>query len=632
MNLINIENLTKVYTERKLFDGASFSLQDGEKVGIIGVNGTGKTTLLRMIMGEEETDEGTVTTANHVVMRYLPQHPEFEPEKSSLECVLEGNVTDENRWSVESDAKAMMTRLGIKDFMQPAGQLSGGQRKRLALISVLLSPADILLLDEPTNHLDNDMADWLEDYLKKWRGALIMVTHDRYFLDSVCNRIVEIDKGKIYSYQANYSGYLELKTQRQEMETASERKRQSILRVELEWIQRGARARSTKQKARIQRYEELRDRENPAQDSQMELSSISTRMGKTTVELENICKAYGDRKLIEDFSYIFLKGDRVGFIGPNGCGKSTLMKIIAGIIPQDSGQVIIGQTVKIGYYAQEIASEKNEDENEIDLSYMNPDQRVIDYVKDTAEYIQTVDGVISASVLLERFLFPPEKQYSPIGKLSGGEKKRLNLLRVLATSPNFILLDEPTNNLDIATLTILEDYLDRYEGIVVTVSHDRYFLDRTMKRIFAFEGDGKLKQYEGGYTDYVNRLAAEGRTPGGNIAARSAGADISGNSQNQKSEESVIEKNDSTATWKQKKKLKFSYKEQKEYETIEDDIAALEQKLEDLDNEMAENATNAAKLRELVEKKENAEKMLEEKMDRWEYLEELAAKIAGQQS
>lgn len=634
MNLINIENLTKVYTERKLFDGASFSLQDGEKVGIIGVNGTGKTTLLRMIMGEEETDEGTVTTANHVVMRYLPQHPEFDPEKSSLECVLEGNVTDENRWSVESDARAMMTRLGIKDFMQPAGQLSGGQRKRLALISVLLSPADILLLDEPTNHLDNDMADWLEDYLKKWRGALIMVTHDRYFLDSVCNRIVEIDKGKIYSYQTNYSGYLELKTQRQEMEAASERKRQSILRVELEWIRRGARARSTKQKAHIQRYEELRDRQAPVQDSQVELSSISTRMGKTTVELENICKAYGERKLIDDFSYIFLKGDRVGFIGPNGCGKSTLMKIIAGIIPQDSGQVIIGQTVKMGYYAQEIASEKNEDENEIDLSYMNPDQRVIDYVKDTAEYIQTVDGVISASVLLERFLFPPEKQYSPIGKLSGGEKKRLNLLRVLATSPNFILLDEPTNNLDIATLTILEDYLDRYEGIVVTVSHDRYFLDRTMKRIFAFEGDGKLKQYEGGYTDYVNRLAAEGRTPGETGLNQSAGAAGStlGNSKNQESGENGTVKADSTATWKQKKKLKFSYKEQKEYETIEDDIAALEQKLEDLDNEMAENATNAAKLRELVEEKENAEKMLEEKMDRWEYLEELAAKIAGQQS
>ena len=315
MNLINIENLTKVYTERKLFDNTSFSLQDGEKVGIIGINGTGKTTLLRMIMGEEETDEGTITTANHVVMRYLPQHPEFEPEKSSLECVLEGNVTEENRWSVESDAKGMMTRLGIKDFMQPAGQLSGGQRKRLALISVLLSPADILLLDEPTNHLDNDMADWLEDYLKKWRGALIMVTHDRYFLDSVCNRIVEIDKGKIYSYQTNYSGYLELKTQRQEMEAASERKRQSILRVELEWIRRGARARSTKQKAHIQRYEELRDHQAPVQDSQVELSSISTRMGKTTVELENICKAYGERKLIDDFSYIFARYEKMGIVG-----------------------------------------------------------------------------------------------------------------------------------------------------------------------------------------------------------------------------------------------------------------------------------------------------------------------------
>ena len=581
MNLINIDNLTKVYTERKLFDNTSFSLQDGEKVGVIGINGTGKTTLLRMIMGEEETDEGTVTTANHVVMRYLPQHPEFEPEKSSLECVLEGNVTEENRWSVESDAKAMMTRLGIKDFMQPAGQLSGGQRKRLALISVLLSPADILLLDEPTNHLDNDMADWLEDYLKKWRGALIMVTHDRYFLDSVCNRIVEIDKGKIYSYQTNYSGYLELKTQRQEMEAASERKRQSILRVELEWIRRGARARSTKQKAHIQRYEELRDRQAPVQDSQVELSSISTRMGKTTVELENICKSYGERKLIDDFSYIFLKGDRVGFIGPNGCGKSTLMKIIAGIIPQDSGQVIIGQTVKMGYYAQEIASEKNEDAQEIDLSYMDPAKRVIDYVKDTAEYIRTVDGVISATVLLERFLFPPEKQYSPIGKLSGGEKKRLNLLRVLATSPNFILLDEPTNNLDIATLTILEDYLDRYEGIVVTVSHDRYFLDRTMKRIFAFEGDGKLRQYEGGYTDYSLKKSAEKEAEEAE-QEKKAGNGV-------KTDAQVTKKGQRT---RGPQKLKFTYQEQRDYETIESEIAALEEKIDMLDQEMAAASTD----------------------------------------
>ena len=568
MNLINIEKLTKSYTERKLFEDASFSLQEGEKVGIIGINGTGKTTLLRMIMGTEEAEEGNITVANHVVMRYLPQHPEFSPEKSSLECVLEGNVTEENRWSIESDAKAMMTRLGIKDYSQPAGQLSGGQRKRLALISVLLSPADILLLDEPTNHLDNDMADWLEDYLKKWRGALIMVTHDRYFLDSVCNRIVEIDKGKIYSYQTNYSGFLELKTQRQEMEVASERKRQSILRVELEWIRRGARARSTKQKAHIQRYEELRDKQAPVQDSQVELSSISTRLGKTTVELDHICKSYGEKKLIDDFSYNFLKGDRVGFIGPNGCGKSTLMKMIAGIISPDSGKVIIGQTVKMEYYAQEIASEKPTDETEIDLSYMDPNQRVIDYVKDTAEYIQTVDGLMSASVMLDRFLFPPEKQYSLIGKLSGGEKKRLNLLRVLASSPNLLILDEPTNNLDIATLTILEDYLDRYEGIVVTVSHDRYFLDRTMRRIFAFEGDGKIRQYEGGYTDYALKKQAE-----------------------REAEETETSKKVEMATGATKKgqrtrgpqKLKFTYQEQKDYETIEADIAALEEKIENLD-------------------------------------------------
>lgn len=615
MNLINIEKLTKSYTERKLFEDASFSLQEGEKVGIIGINGTGKTTLLRMIMGTEEAEEGNITVANHVVMRYLPQHPEFSPEKSSLECVLEGNVTEENRWSIESDAKAMMTRLGIKDYSQPAGQLSGGQRKRLALISVLLSPADILLLDEPTNHLDNDMADWLEDYLKKWRGALIMVTHDRYFLDSVCNRIVEIDKGKIYSYQTNYSGFLELKTQRQEMEVASERKRQSILRVELEWIRRGARARSTKQKAHIQRYEELRDKQAPVQDSQVELSSISTRLGKTTVELDHICKSYGEKKLIDDFSYNFLKGDRVGFIGPNGCGKSTLMKMIAGIISPDSGKVIIGQTVKMGYYAQEIVSEKPTDETEIDLSYMDPNQRVIDYVKDTAEYIQTVDGLMSASVMLDRFLFPPEKQYSLIGKLSGGEKKRLNLLRVLASSPNLLILDEPTNNLDIATLTILEDYLDRYEGIVVTVSHDRYFLDRTMRRIFAFEGDGKIRQYEGGYTDYALKKQAE-----------------------REAEETETPKKAETATGATQKgqrtrgpqKLKFTYQEQKDYETIEADIAALEEKIGKFDKEMETASTDFVKLNQLVTEKEATEKLLEEKMDRWMYLEDLAARIAEQ--
>ena len=623
MNLINVENITKTYTERKLFEHASFSLQEGEKVGVIGINGTGKTTLLKMLAGQEEPDEGTITTANHVVIRYLPQHPEFDPAMSSLECVLEGNGTDENRWTIESDAKAMMTRLGIKDFNQPAGQLSGGERKRLALISALLSPADILLLDEPTNHLDNDMADWLEDYLKKWRGALIMVTHDRYFLDSVTNRIVEIDKGSIYSYQTNYSGFLELKAQREEMEAASERKRQSILRVELEWIRRGARARSTKQKAHIQRYEELRDRQAPVQDAKVELSSISTRLGKTTVELEHICKRYGERTLIDDFTYIFLKGDRVGIIGPNGCGKSTLMKIIAGLIPPDFGQVIVGQTVKMGYYAQEIASQKPEDgsqENEIDFSYMNPEQRVIDYVKDTAEYIRTADGMISASAMLERFLFPPEKQYSPIGKLSGGEKKRLNLLRVLASSPNFLLLDEPTNNLDIATLTILEDYLDRYEGIVVTVSHDRYFLDRTMRRIFAFEEGGRLRQYEGGYTDYAARKEAEEEA------------------KQEEKQEAKTETGSKAAPSSDKKgqrtrgpqKLKFTYKEQKDYETIEGEIAGLEEKIAALEKNMEDSAHDFVKLNQLMAEKEELEAALEEKMERWMYLEELAAKIAAQ--
>lgn len=619
MNLINIEKITKVFAERKVFDQASFFLQEGEKVGVIGINGTGKTTLLKMLAGMEEPDEGTITTANHVVIRYLPQHPEFDPKMSSLECVLAGNVSDENRWTIESDAKSMMTRLGIKDFEQLAGQLSGGQRKRLALISVLLSPSDVLLLDEPTNHLDNDMADWLENYLKKWRGALIMVTHDRYFLDSVCNRIVEIDKGSVYSYQTNYSGFLELKAQREEMEAASERKRQSILRVELEWMRRGARARSTKQKAHIQRYEELRDREAPVQDSKLELSSISTRLGKTTVELEHICKSYGERKLIDDFNYIFLKGDRVGIIGPNGCGKSTLMKIIAGIVAQDSGQVIVGQTVKMGYYAQEIASEKpkgDSQENEIDFSYMDPGQRVIDYVKDTAEYIQTADGTLSASAMLEKFLFTPEKQYSPIGKLSGGEKKRLNLLRVLCSSPNFLALDEISNDIDIATLTILEDYLDRYEGIVVAISHDRYFLDRTMKRIFAFEGDGKLKQYEGGYTDYAMRKAAEAE------GEQEENVGIAG-----KQNAPVKEKGQRT---RGPQKLKFSYKEQKDYETIETDMAALEDRIAELDKDIEASAHDFVKLSQLIAEKEELEAALEEKMGRWMYLEELAAKIAEQ--
>lgn len=614
MNLINIENVTKAYTERKLLDGASFSLQDGEKVGVIGINGTGKSTLLKIIAGIEEPDEGSVVRANHIVVRYLPQNPVFDGNMTILEAVLAGaDVSD--FWTVESDAKSLLTKLGITDFTQKVGELSGGQRKRLALVAAVVVPCDVLILDEPTNHLDSAMSDWLEDFLKKWRGALVMVTHDRYFLDAVCSRIVEVDKGAVYSYDTNYSGYLERKAAREESAEASERKRQSILRKEIEWMKRGARARSTKQKGRIKRFEEMQGEMAPQQDGQVEIGSVSTRMGRTTVELEHISKIYGERVLIRDFSYIFLKADRIGFIGPNGSGKTTLMKMIDGRVVPDAGTITIGQTIKIGYYTQEIENSKD-----AGIAYMDPEEKVIDYIRNTAEYVRTTEGLVSATMMLERFLFPSSQQYSPIGKLSGGEKRRLNLLRVLMEAPNVLILDEPTNDLDIKTLTILEDYLDSYDGIVIAVSHDRYFLDRVVRRIFAFEGDGEIRQYEGGYTDYRNRLEEEGRQMPG--MSQGAAAAETG------TQTSTVP--DSKATWTSGKKLKFSYKEQREYETIEDDIAALEQKVEDLDNEMAANATNAAKLRELMEEKEQTEAALEEKMERWEYLEELAAKIAGQ--
>lgn len=649
MNIINVENITKSYTERKLFDKASFYLQESEKVGVIGINGTGKSTLLKIIAGLEEPDEGVVTCANHIVVRYLPQNPVFDPEMTVIESVLTqcvqnfvgsdagtnenaGNharmYMEEQKWNLESDAKSMMTRLGIYDFSQKTGELSGGQKKRLALVAALLVPCDVLILDEPTNHLDSAMADWLESFLKKWRGALVMITHDRYFLDSVCNRIVEVDKGAIYSYDTNYSGYLERKAEREDSAQASERKRQAILRKELEWVRRGARARSTKQKGRLQRYEELKSQSAPETDGRVEMSSIYTRMGKTTIELSGITKRYDGRTLIDDFSYIFLKGDRVGFIGPNGSGKTTLMKMIAGRVQPDEGSITVGATIKIGYYTQEIETGKD-----AGIAYMDLEENVIDYIKNTAEYVRTTDGLVSASNMLERFLFPSSQQYSPIGKLSGGEKRRLNLLRVLMESPNVLILDEPTNDLDTRTLAILEDYLDSYEGIVIVVSHDRYFLDRVVRRIFAFEVDGAIRQYEGGYTDYVNRLAEEGRTPGAEVQAAAAGAGTgkSAGSADGEGEEDGNTKPDSAATWKHEKKLKFSYKEQREYETIEDDIAALEGKIGKLDEEMAVNATNSVKLGELLKEKEEAERQLEEKMERWEYLEELAARIARQE-
>lgn len=554
----------------------------------------------------EEPDSGTVTRANNIVVRYLPQTPDFQRDITVLEAVMEGNRTHENEWSLESDAKTMLQKLGISDYGMKVDTMSGGQRKRVALASTLLSKADILVLDEPTNHLDSAMADWLEEYLKSYRGALVMVTHDRYFLDSVSNRIVEIDKAKIYSYQTNYTGFLELKAQREDMEYATERKRQSILRVEIEWMKRGARARSTKQKAHIQRYEQLAAQRGPQQEAQLELSSVSTRMGRTTVELQQITKSYDGKTLIRDFSYIFLKNDRIGFIGENGCGKTTLMKILCGIEQPDSGAVVTGQTIKLGYYAQEIRNDA-----QAGLAYMKPDMRVIDYIRNTAEYVQTVDGSVSASVMLDRFLFPPEKQYGLLGKLSGGERRRLNLLRVLMEAPNVLILDEPTNDLDIQTLTILEDYLDHFEGIVIAVSHDRYFLDRVVRRIFAFE-NGTIRQYEGGFTDYqAKQQEEETEKSSTNAGAGQAQANLK-------------------TIKNRQEKIRFSYKEQKEYETIEHEIAALEAQLEKLDGDMASNASDFVRLNELTKEKERTEQLLEEKLERWMYLQELAEKIAAQ--
>ena len=615
MNILTVENITKAYGERKLFDHAGFYLQEGEKAGIIGINGTGKSTLLKMIAGLEEPDEGKIIMANHVVVSYLPQNPFFEPEetvitavvKSAMEAKLQKEhqtLSHEEEAQIAAEAKAMLTKLGVFDFEQKCKELSGGQRKRLALVAVLLSPADLLVLDEPTNHLDNEMSDWLEEMLKKRKSAIVMITHDRYFLDSVSNRIVEIDKGQIYSYSTNYSGFLELKAQREEMAEASQRKRDAILRVELEWVKRGARARSTKQKARLERYEEMKNIAAPVKDGTVELSSVASRLGRTTVELENIGKAYADKVLIKDFTYIFLKNDRVGFIGKNGCGKSTLMKIIMGMEQPDSGTVTIGQTVKLGYYAQEIGNE-----------IMNPDQRVIDYIRDAAEYVETNEGKISAARMLEKFLFAGEDQYGLLGKLSGGEKRRLYLCKILMEAPNVLILDEPTNDMDIATLRILENYLDEFQGIVIVVSHDRYFLDRTVRRIFSFEEDGTLNQSEGGYTDYVNRK-------------RETTEETTANNSNKPTTADKADRSNWNAG--RQKKLKFTYQEQRDYETIESDIAALEEKIEKLEGEMAAVSTDFVKLNQIMAEKEAAESMLEEKMDRWMYLEELAARIAEQ--
>ena len=645
MSLITIEHLTKSYTERLLFDDTAFSINEGEKVGLIGINGTGKSTLLKIVAGLEEPDDGSVVRRRNLYIRYLPQIPVFTAGDTVLDAIVRDNASEphfSSREEIEASAKNILTRLGIYDFDEKVEHLSGGQRKRVALTSVLLSTADLLILDEPTNHLDSEMADWLEDYLKKFRGALLMITHDRYFLDSVTNRIVELDKGKLYSYQTNYEGFVKLKAERIDIAVASERKRQSILKTELAWMQRGARARSTKQKAHIQRYEALRDMDAPEFDKEVEMESISSRLGRTTVEVKDLCKSYGNKVLLKDFTYIFLKNDRVGIIGPNGSGKSTLMKMIAGWVQPDSGSIEIGQTVKIGYFSQE---------NEA----MDESLKVIDYIRNVAEYVQTKDGSISASQMLERFLFPGSVQYTTISRLSGGEKRRLYLLRILMDAPNVLLLDEPTNDLDIRTLTILEDYLDSFQGIVITVSHDRYFLDRMVRRIFAFEGDGKVVQYEGGFTDYqaayllkhpdlLGGSAGRGKNGAagdryGRGAAGSVGA-AGGNGAAGSLDQNAVDADGLNAAGAGKKssqdgrahqkKLKFSYKEQREWDTIEDEIAGLEAEIETLDGQIAESATNYGKLNQLMAEKAEKEALMEEKMDRWMYLQELAEKIAAQ--
>ncbi len=614
MNILTVENIEKSYGERKLFDKASFSMQEGEKVGVIGINGTGKSTLLKMIANLEETDQGSITLAGHVVCGYLPQNPVFDGKEKVLEAVLRKYTESKGQEGedVEIRARAMLTRLGVTEFEMPCAHLSGGQKKRLALVAALLIPSDLLILDEPTNHLDSDMAQWLEEQLKRRTGALIMVTHDRYFLDRVTDRIIEIDKGGIYSYQGNYSIYLQRKTQREESALASERKRQSILRKELEWVKRGARARSTKQKARLERYEELKNVSAPVSDGRVEASfAAAARLGRTTVELSHVSKRYGQKALIEDFSYVFLKDARIGFVGKNGCGKTTLMKMITGSEQPDRGEIVVGQTVRLGYYAQEIGQEQ-----------MDPDQTVIDYIRDVAEFVETREGKVSASRMLELFLFEGREQYGLLKTLSGGERRRLCLLKVLMEAPNVLILDEPTNDLDISTLTVLEDYLDSFAGIVIVVSHDRYFLDRTVRRIFSFEEGGILRQHEGGYTDYRLRRQEEENQDGGRGAKNPGGKDKNG------SKDKGGRKND----WKRpSSRLKFTYKEQKEYETIEAEIASLEERLGRLEDEILKAAADFVKLNRLTGEKQETESLLEERMDRWMYLEELKAKIDAQE-
>ena len=589
MNILNLEHVSKSFENRVLLDDVTLGLEDTDKIGVIGINGTGKSTLLSITAGTLAPDEGKVVRGKEIRISYLSQNPEFDNSLSVLENVARTVNGKDTFWDTTGEAKAMLQRLGIEDPGVSPEILSGGQRKRAALAAALLTPCDLLILDEPTNHLDNDMIEWLEDYLIRYRGAILMVTHDRYFLDSVTGQIVEIDRGKLYRYAENYSGYLELRQQRMDYALAAERKMAALYRKDLAWIMRGARARSTKQKAHIRRFEELRDRDKIVEDRNVAINALTSRLGGKTIEIEGIAKGYDGRVLFHDFSYIFLKNDRIGIIGPNGCGKSTLVKTIIGQITPDEGQISIGQTVKIGYFGQENEPPKDESE------------RVIDYVKDIAEYIRTEDGLTSASAMCEQFLFDSNMQYTPISKLSGGEKRRLYLLRVLMGAPNVLILDEPTNDLDIQTLRVLEDYLDRFAGIIIVVSHDRYFLDRVVTRIFYFDGSGKIGRVEGAYAEYREKRLLE-----------EAAQEI----------KPAAEKKTAPAPPKRAKK-KLSYHEQREYDTIEEEIDRLQAEADRLAEEIEQSSSDYVKLQELTAAKEEAEQKLEERMERFLELQDM---------
>lgn len=630
MNLLSVENITKIYGDKVLFKDISFGINEGDKIGLIGINGTGKSTFLKILIGKEIPDYGSITTINGIRIEYLSQNPSFDDNSTVLEQIFNGNnlttqlikeyeetldklnkdgqnqnlqekllklnekMDKADAWQLESEAKTILTKLGISNFDAKVGTLSGGQRKRIAIAGALIRPSDLLVLDEPTNQIDNGTILWLEEYLNKRKGALIMITHDRYFLDRIANRIIELDCGNLYEYKGNYTRFIEAKALREEQHKIDEGKRQRLYKKELEWIRSGVRARGTKQKARIDRFEALQNKQVNTNSETMEISVGTRRLGKKIIELGNISKAFGDKILIKDFTYIFLKEDRVGIIGPNGSGKSTLLNIIAGLIRPDKGSVEIGETIKIGYYSQE-----NKD--------MDESLRVIEYIREEAEYIESGNGTkITASMMLERFLFPLNMQWTPIGKLSGGEKRRLYLLRVLMGSPNVLLLDEPTNDLDIQTLEILEEYLEEFMGPVITVSHDRYFLDKVVEKIFNFEGEGIIKNYPGNFEDYQNRI------------------------QNKISEEKVIyrekEKKD-TRKKKKDTKIKFTFKEKQEFEQIEGWIEKAENELNEIHNKINNTKSDYILLQELDKEQNEIGKHLEELMERWEYLNELAEKM-----